>query len=229
MELYKTRGCNKNDIELKKYNLGVAISLGNKWFTSENIIELITWALPHTREYVVVYVADSIHGINLSVRNKLSDKHAEEVAIRYGEDLMQKIKEKVKVTFNKEEQSKIVYAKWNDIADAKYKEKVKYLYTLYNSNSEFRNYIENFIKEWISKEKRAFTENQINTFGKYIIEEIPELMIQVPASGIMFEAYIYPHESKLTQFVEKLQNGEIFPEIKENILDDKPKIFLEVR
>lgn len=229
MELYQTRGCSKKDVELKKYNIGVGISLGNKWFSPLNIIELIGWVLPRTREYVVVYIADTIHGINLSIRNKLSDKHAEEVAVRYGKDLMQKVREKVNTCFSEEERAKIIYATWDDIADNKYREKVKFLYNLYDSNIEFKNYIENFIKEWISKEKRIFKEVDIHKFGKYIIEELPELMVQVPACGVIYEAYTYPYKSKLTQFIGELQKGQVFPEIKDNILDGEPKIFLEVR
>lgn len=229
MELYQTRGCHKNDVELKKYNIGVAISLGNKWFSIDNIEKLVEWSLLHTRENVIIYIADSIHGINLSVRNKMSDRHAEEVAIRYGNDLIIKIKERVSYTFNQEEQSKIIYATWSDIADSKYKEKVKYLYNLYVTNINFKNYIENLVREWVSKEKRTFRDYEINKFGKYILEELPELMLQVKARGVLFEAYIYPYKTKITEFVGQIQKGEIFPEIKQNILDNQPKIFLEVR
>nr|7QB8_A Chain A, Cyclodipeptide synthase [Parcubacteria bacterium RAAC4_OD1_1] len=229
MELHQIRGCHKNDIELKKYNIGVAISLGNKWFSIDNIEKLVKWSLLHTKEYVIIYIADSIHGINLSVRNKLSDSHAEEVAIRYGRNLFIKIKERVSLSFSQDEQAKIIYATWSDIADSKYKEKVKYLYNLYDKNINFKNYIENFVKEWVSKEKRTFNNNEINKFGRYILEELPELMVQVKARGVLFEAYVYPYKTRITEFVGLLQKGEIFPEIKTNILDNHPKIFLEVR
>ncbi|OHA88878.1 MAG: hypothetical protein A3C70_01680 [Candidatus Zambryskibacteria bacterium RIFCSPHIGHO2_02_FULL_43_14] len=65
MKLHKIRTGNREDLEDKKYTLSIGVSLGNKWFTIENIIDLIRWSLPRTKYDLVVYVGDSIHAINL--------------------------------------------------------------------------------------------------------------------------------------------------------------------
>jgi len=58
---------------------------------------------------------------------------------------------------------------------------------------------------------------------------MPEVICRVPIKGYACDACVYPFDGELTQFVEQVQKGEIFPEIKANILDTEPKVFLEVR
>ena len=45
MQLHKIRGGDKEQLEKGEYTICVGISLGNRWFTTENIIELIRWSL----------------------------------------------------------------------------------------------------------------------------------------------------------------------------------------
>ena len=80
MKLYSIRGGNEFDLNAKKYNIGVGISLGNKYFTPENIAEAVRWSLQYSRESVIVYVADSIHAINLEVRSRITFEKAEKKA-----------------------------------------------------------------------------------------------------------------------------------------------------
>ena len=70
MELKKIRSGNKDLLINKEYNIGVGISLGNKWFTPENIFGLIEFSLEYTKRRVVVYVADTIHAVNIEIRER---------------------------------------------------------------------------------------------------------------------------------------------------------------
>lgn len=229
MKLHRVRGGTIEALEQRQYNIGVGISLGNKWFSPENIVEATKWALSHTREHVVIYVADTIHAINLSVRNKVSLERARRIAVRYGHELMTKVQEEVPKHLSQEEISKIIYATWDDIDNTAYRAKVNYLYGLYESNTEFKRCIQDVVHGWVAKEARAFREDEIEKFGTYILEELPEVSGRVPIKGIVYEAYAYPCDGELTQLVEKLQKGEMFPEIKQNIMDTEPKVFLELR
>jgi tRNA-dependent cyclodipeptide synthase len=229
MKLYKIRGGNKTDLKEKKYNIGIGISLGNKWFTVENIIELIQWSFNHTHDWVIVYVADSIHAINLEVRNKISFEKASEIANKQGEKILREVKERVEEIFTPEEQKRIYFARWKDIENEDYRHKKDYVYSLYEKNSDFRAYIHGIVKNFVSKEERVFSDKDINRFGMYILEELPEVICRVPAKGMIYEAYIYPFDSNMTKLAEDIQLGIVFPEIKKNIMDTKPKVFLEVR
>lgn len=229
MKLHIIRGGTLEELENKEYTIGVGISLGNKWFTVENILKLTKWSLNNTKDKVIVYVADSIHAINLEVRNNISFDIAHKKANEMGDKILSSVKERVDNDFSDEEKNKIIYVKWNEIVDYSYKEKVSYLYGLYKNNIEFHNTIKTLVMSFISKEEKEFSEKEISRLGEYIIEEIPEVICRVPMKGIICDAFVYPYDGELVQFTEKIQKGEIFPEIKENILDTKPKVFIEVR
>ncbi len=96
MQLYRIRGGNEEDLERKKYTIGVGISLGNKWFTVENIVNLTTWALDHTKDKVIIYVADTIHAINIEVRNGISYQESLQKASKQGDKILHEVKACIK-------------------------------------------------------------------------------------------------------------------------------------
>ncbi len=229
MQLYKIRGGNIEELNQKKYTIGVGISLGNKWFTLENIIELVEWSLLHTKDKVIVYIADSIHAINLEIRKKISPEKASKLADEMGREVLNEVKSEIKRRFSQEKVEKIVYVRWQDLVGESYRNKLDYLRFFYKKDDEFRNTIHSIIRNFVSKENREFSNDEINRLGEYVIEEMPEVINRVNMAGIICDAYAYPFDGDLARLVEKIQKGEIFPEIKENIMDTEPKVFLEVR
>ncbi len=231
MQLYKIRGGTVEDLEAKKYNIGVGISLGNKWFTVENIIELIRWSLLYTRENVIVYVADSIHAINLEVRKRIKYEKALQMAEQLGTDLLEQVRQEVEKTFSPEEISRIHYVKWSVIANNTFKLKVKFLYDFYHKNEEFKSYLQSIVKKAITKETspRTFSESEIFRLADYIIEELPEQTTRVPMGDFSCDAFVYPYDGDIVELSEKIQRGDKFPEIRDAIIDTEPKVFIAVR
>lgn len=228
MQLHAIRGGTKEELEAHRYNIGVGISLGNKWFSVENTVKAAKWALDHTKEFVVIYVADSIHAINLEVRNRIPHERALRIATQRGREFLEVVEQETKRLLP-EEVSRVIFATWNDIDTPEYRKKVEYLYAFYEQDENFKLHIKNIVRNWTSKEIRIFSEEEITKFGTYILEELPEVIGRVPIKGIVYEAYTYPYDGELTKFVEQLQKAELFPQIKENLLDAPPKVFLEVR
>lgn len=229
MKVHRIRGGNRKALEAKKYNIGVPISLGNKWFSVENIIELIRWSLLYIHKEVVVYVADTIHAINLEVRNKISKDRALRIAKRKGQEMLKNIENAVKETFSPQEQEKIVYATWDDLVDDSYKRKVAYLYGLYKTNREFKSRIISIIQDGTSHEKRTFNQKETDLLGTYILEELPEMIARISIKGVVYDANVYPFDGEICKLAEDIQLGKFLPEIKEILLDTEPKVFLEVR
>ena len=81
MKIKKIFNTTKKEIESKKFNIFIGISLGNKWFTKENLQEYLNWALENTKEKVLILIADKIHIINYNVRNKKLPKEKVALAI----------------------------------------------------------------------------------------------------------------------------------------------------
>ncbi len=229
MELHRIRGGTKEALESKEYTIGVGISLGNKWFTTENIIALIRWSLSYTRREVVVYVADAIHAINIEVRNGRSKGSSSRLARQKGKKVLDEIKKEAEKVLSTKEREKIVYATWDDLATENYKEHVNYLYDLYSANPEFKSHITSIVQNWISGEGKHFNEKEIDHLGTYILEELPEMIARVPIKGVVYDANVYPFDGEISKLAEDIQLGTLFPKIKEVLLDTEPKVFLEVR
>lgn len=92
MELHCIRGGSLSELANKNYVIGVGISLGNKWFTPENIVELVQWALAHSKDDVIVYMADSIHALNIEARSGKNYERAKEVALKQGTEILEKVR-----------------------------------------------------------------------------------------------------------------------------------------
>lgn len=229
MQLFTIRSGSNEELEQKKYNIGVGISLGNKWFTPEHILELVQWSLRYTKEYVVVYVADSIHALNIEARTGKNPSAAKRSALKLGNEILNAVKDNIDTTLNAEDQNKIVYAHWEELLDEHYQKKVAYLYSFFEDNETFKECILSLVKEHTSQEERIFSEEALRKMAQYILEEIPECLARVQIGGILVDAYTYPFDGALTLFIEKLQKGELFPEIKKEILDTEPKVLLVVR
>lgn len=229
MELHRIRGGTREELEANQYTIGVGISIGNKWFTAEHIVGLIQWALPYTREKVIVYAADTIHAINLETRGHISARRALSIAQRKGREILHDVRIHVEKDLSPDQQSRVIYATWDDVTTDTYQKKVALCYDFYRSRPDFKSAIESIVCSWISKEDRVFTEAEVDQFCSYILEELPEITARVPIKGVVCDAYTYPTDGQLTQLVEKLQLGEIFPELQAKILDTEPRVFLEVR
>lgn len=229
MNLFSIRSGSKEELESKEYNIGVGISLGNKWFTPENILGLVQWSLKYTREKVVIYVADSIHALNIEARNDRSSKRAREIALLQGQKILNEVKARIDEKVSPQDRAKISYAHWDELVDDQYRENVNYLYKLFEDNGDFKDAILNLVQSHTRKESRSFSDVALKKMAQYILEELPEILCRVKIAGTVYDAYAYPFDGELCAFVEQLQNGEIFPEIKQKIINTKPKVFLEVR
>lgn len=229
MEFRSIRSGTKEALESKQYNIGVGISLGNKWFTADNILGLVKWSLGHTKEHVVVYVADSIHAINIEVRDRRSPMSAVKKALKLGGDILKSVRERVDLELSDADKSRVYYAKWEELHTSEYNKKLEYLYGKYEEDTEFKRAILSLVEGFVNNEVKQFSEEDKVRLGSYIIEELPEIVSRSPIASIKFDAYAYPHDGELPKFVEMLQSGRIFPEIRENIMDTEPKVFIEVR
>jgi tRNA-dependent cyclodipeptide synthase len=229
MRLYKVRGGTEKDLYAKQYNIGVGISLGNKWFSTENIVGLVEWSLEHTKEFVVIYVADGIHAINIEVRNRKSPEKAKETALRLGDEILEGVKVLAKSKLTSDQFSKLHFAKWDELFTPAFQEKLDFLNKKYDTDSEFKSAIIELVDSFTSKENRVFSYEDKVKLGSYVIAEFPEILGRTPIKGLVFDAYAYPYDGKLPELVEGIQKGELFLDVRDKVMDTKPKVLLVVR
>ena len=184
MKLHSIRGGTLEDLENKKYNIGVGISLGNKWFNVENIISLVDWCLEYTKDRVVIYVTDSIHALNIQARKGLSPEKSMEKALEMGNSILNKVKNAIDQTLSEENKEKIEYVHWEELRDEEYKKKLKFLYNYFETNTEFRDALIGIVKDHVSGEVRNFSDKSIKLMASYILEELPECVSRVSIGTI---------------------------------------------
>lgn len=218
------------ELEEKAYTIEIGISLGNKWFTPNTVAEQTAWALRYTKDVVVICVADTIHAINIGVRKRISRTAALRIAKADGAYLLTETKKRIEEIFDAHTQQRVVYATWSDVVDQSYRIKLERLYTLYKNDAAFKDAIHALVAEHVSKETRTFSEEDIRILGTYLIEELPSVLCRVPIKGIRCDAYTYPFDGAVPEFVEEIQMGKKFAELRAmGILDTESKVFLEVR
>jgi len=81
----------KESILNKEHNLWIGVSFGNKWFTKENVEELIKFGLEHTKESLLVLVPGRLHATNLRYFSKLSEENSLKKALALEEEKIQEI------------------------------------------------------------------------------------------------------------------------------------------
>jgi len=219
-----------DEIKAKKFNIYLGISLGNKWFTKENIKEYLIWALKYTKEKVGVLVADTLHSVNYEVRNNISPEKAKTKAIKQGDGIC-KIIQEVIGEFSKEDQEKIIIIRWDEIVNTKTNEKSKKIFEKkFKEDPKFKEGILRIIREYTSHDKqKKFSDAEIEKLATYILNELPEILHGYEIKGVYFNVYIYPQDSILSEFVDKIQKKEIFPELHNQIENIDANTFVELK
>lgn len=104
----------ESDLQSRKFNIFIGISLGNKYFSKENIKDYLLWALENTKEKVAILIPDKIHAVNYEVRSKYSKERAENLAFREGEKV-KAVVENILSEIESEKRALLNILKWESI------------------------------------------------------------------------------------------------------------------
>ncbi len=221
------RSSTEQEVKSKKFNIYLGISLGNKWFTKENIREHVLWALKYTKERVGILIADTLHAINYEVRNRKTLEKSIKKSLKEG-DKFEKIIHEILTELSEEERKLIEIIRWEDVKkDPFIKELTPFFYKEFETNKPFREEILKIVRGFTKNEERNFNEEEIRRLCDYILSEIPEILCGFNHNGIYYNCYLHPQDTYLNLLMEKIQNKEIFPEFHEKI-GMKKAVFVEL-
>lgn len=221
MKIQKTFNTTKKEIESKKFNIVIGISLGNKWFTKENLREYLNWALENTKDKVLVLIADKIQAINYNIRNRKKSKARNlRVALKNGLKIKNLI-EKLILEFPKEKQNKIEIFNWEQYEkfDKFYSKFAPIIYNEFEKNPKFQKEILQLIKKSLIDKK--FSDKEYLELSKYLLEETIFTYSGMLTNNVYYGMYIYPSTTPNLLFIEKLQQGKIFPELNKKLPKEK--------
>ncbi len=220
MKIRKAFGTTQKEIEAKKFNIFIGISLGNKWFNEENLREYSRWALDNTKDRVLFLIVDEIHRFNYNVRSGQPKEKNLERALNTGKR-MRGIVMKLIEELSDEEQEKVSVLGWKEYRDKDLfcEKHTSFVYEEFDSNLEFRKSILNIVENAMTD--RNFSDEDYLEFSKYLLEEFVGIYSGVNVDSVSYEAYPYPTEGKLDYFIDDVQNSKIFSELNKKLPKQK--------
>jgi len=223
MEIKTYLNCSEQEIQSKKFNIFVGISLGNKYFTKENIKKYILWALENTKDDVLVLIADKNHAINYEVLNGYNPERALQVALRKGIETEESVRKIVR-GLPKEKHHLIKVCKWEDARKSSYyQDKIKIFLDEFQNNSKFHDFIIQIIKENLNAKSDNLNSNELDKLALYVLDELPIILNGVKFEGKIYDLHPYPGLSSLDDLFMNLQTGKMFPKLAK-MLEIKNKI-----
>ena len=211
-------GATEKEVESGKFNIWIGISLGNKYFTKENIKEYILWALENTKENVLIVVGDRLYAIKLEALDKYNKIRAFRVAARFGDKKEQEVNEIIE-ELPKEKRGLVKIARFRQVTDSRYYEaRLEVLREGYKKNEDFRECVINIVKDIYGKSIHTLTDEVIDKLAEYVLIELPVYLNGAyyhdsGKTGKYYECTVYPGLGLIDELIIGLHNGSLFPEI----------------
>ncbi len=216
------------EVAAKQHDIWVGISLGNSYFTKENIEQYIKWSLENTKEKVLVVIPDILHAVNLEVLDKRTSQAALKKAVRIGDEKEMEVQQIIGA-LSDEERGKIEVVRWKDLlSNDDYKMKLNAIKDEFLNNAEFHDFIINIVKSGRkdrSERVSKMTDAELNKLSDYILYELPHFMngVQGNRPGLVYTIIPYPGLNQLDDLAVGLSNKTMFVELS-NKLDLGNKI-----
>jgi len=211
------------EVQSKKFNIFIGISLGNKYFTPNRIRAYILWALESTRDKVAVLIPDKIHAINYQVKNSYSPERAMTLANRKGKeiaDIVTEIKSEHKIP-----DDKLQIVRWEEIEDKVYNAMLRVFQDAFQNDVAFRKAVLSIVRETPHFKGLKLTDAQYEKLCKYVIDEMPMLISGVTHNGTHYDLLPYPGFANIDYLAIDLQEGKTFPKITEQLrIQDKLRL-----
>jgi tRNA-dependent cyclodipeptide synthase len=217
MKIIKCLGAKKEEVESKKFNIWIGVSLGNKYFTKENMKKYIEWALENTKEDVLIVIADRLHAINLEVLDKYNKLRAFRVSSRLGD---KKEKEVLEIISELSEQKRklIKIKRLREIVNTKYHDyRLEIIFEEFKKNKSFRDHIVNIVKDNKKSAPHTLTEERVNKLAEYILRELPLYLNSPYSENKYYQCTIYPGLGLIDELIVGLHAGKLFPDFSKKL------------
>jgi len=219
MKILTYLNTNKDEVESKKYNIWIGISLGNRFFTKENIKKYIEWALEHTKDDVLVVIGDSLQAINFEVLDGYPKIRALENALRKGDEKEKEIKA-ILSEFSRAKRDLVKIVRFRHVTASKYHDyRLEVLHNEFKANQNFHDYIIKILNENKKVSSKNLSNDQLDKLAEYILQEIPVYLNGAKYGGIpehggkTYLLQIYPGIGLIDSLLIALQDGTLFSEL----------------
>jgi len=216
----------EEEIEKKKYNIFIGISMGVKPLDKKIAREYIAWALSNTKEKVVILIADDVAKFNYRVFSSYSENKSLKRARREGDEYHKLFKE---VLSEMGQKNKVVLLHWKEIFSDKLNSLTKTLKNEFDKNADFQEEILKFVKHYSKRRKRDLSDEKLKYLANYMLFELPTILNGIEYEGTKYNLLFYPtfKESAMGKFVSEIRNSRIFPKLREKLKLEKSMAIVE--
>ncbi|MBI2624332.1 tRNA-dependent cyclodipeptide synthase [Candidatus Parcubacteria bacterium] len=213
MRIAKYLNTTKEEVESKKFNIWIGVSLGNRYFTKENIEKYIRWALEHTKEDVAVVIPDRLHAINLEVLKGRSKLSAFRKAFQMG-DAKAKEVAGIIATLPENQREHVHIARWSAVTDTKYTDyRTEILFEEFRKRDDFYRHVMEIVTENFKNHPKPLTDVDREKLAEYVLYEIPFMLNGVKHNGKTYLLMPYPGLDTFDYLMLGLQDGTLFDEL----------------
>ncbi|MDD3916757.1 MAG: tRNA-dependent cyclodipeptide synthase, partial [Synergistaceae bacterium] len=171
------------EIDGRKWNPYLGISIQNKAFTPEYIAEFLRWAAPRSAQRTAIVVVDVLQRINNQIFDRSSPMAALAKAFRKADEIHDRIRTALD-SLPEEIQNGVEILDWCDIIEETwFIPNYRIFKQEFEENAPFRNFLTGLTRGNLGSIIGRLQEPDIEQLTRYILMELPELVTGFMHSG----------------------------------------------
>jgi len=222
VDLYNT---SVEDMQARRWNPYLGISVRNKYFTQEAILEFTKWGVAHAHTRFALLIVDILQRINNEVFEKGNTAKAIEKAFRQS-DLIREYCQQAVAQLPEEQRDKVVIVECADIVDDAYAQNRALVFDCFESCPEFRAYIPHSVSKNLGGIVDRLKDGDLETLCQYVLYEIPEFIRGFMHQGVHYNLCTYP--GSITYLTRDLVKQDFFRPVYSRLLSYGPVAHAEM-
>lgn len=179
------------DVEACRWNPYLGISIRNRYFTQEAILEFTKWGVAHAHTRFALLIVDILQRINNEVLDRAHTGKAIEKAFLQSDPILEYCHKAVDA-LPPEQRNKVVIVEWADIVDDAYAWNRGLVFEYFESCREFRAYITSSVSKNLGAIVARLKDGDLETLCQYVLYEIPEFLCGFMFQGTHYNLCAYP-------------------------------------
>ncbi len=180
------------EIDSKKWNPYLGISINNKAFTVEYLADYMNWATERAHERAAILIVDIIQHINNEVLDKKKPLGAIDKAFRKADEI-RNLCDLATAALSPEKRCKLVVLEWTDLVyQDDFRHNLSVLSAEYAANRPFRDALLAIVRDNLGPIVQRLDNAEIERLTQYVVNELPELIAGFRHDGVHYNLNVYP-------------------------------------
>lgn len=211
-------GINLLEIEQRKHNIWIGVSLGNKAFSKENLRTLINFCLKYTKEKILVEIPGRMYATNYKYFDELTRAEALKRAFE-DEDMRKKELSKIIGELPAKLQKNVIVANYDDICTPSHIRIRELFFREFAKQGDFYQEVISIVQEIVLARERTPSKDRLESLALYIIHELPLYVdgVQNNSDSTIYTVTPYPGLGKIDQLVMNIIDGKKYRELSKKI------------